>query len=412
MQTVLGSGDRGLYLVGMGTVTITILSAASLCIWLYLILARGGFWRARERLDDMPFEPDGWPDVVAIIPARNEAVVIAESMGSLLVQDYPGRLDVFVVNDHSEDDTAHIAEAVGKGAGRTVRVIQAADLPSDWAGKVWALSQGLKALHDTGRNPKYIWLSDADIAHDGDNLRRLVASAEADDLDMVSQMVILASGGFWANFLIPAFVYFFQKLYPFALVNDPHNRVAAAAGGCVLLRFQALQRIGGFLAIRDALIDDCSLARAIKDSGREGGGRLFLGLTQAARSLRPYHGLDGIWRMVARSAYVQLRYSVRLLGGTLFGMLLTYLAPPLVVLTLPWHGQIPAAVMAGLAWLLMTGSFIPILVYYRRPLVLSPLLPLAGLMYSAMTLDSAISHWRGRGGAWKGRTQGAMSLPE
>jgi len=404
-KSSLGSVETRLYLVAMENVTITALGAMSLCIWLYLILARGGFWRARERLDDMAAQPGAWPDVAAIMPARNEATVIRESLGSLLAQDYAGRLDIFVVDDHSEDDTAQIAIAAGKATSRTVQVITAKPLPPGWAGKVWALSQGLEAVRSGPASPRYIWLSDADIAHDRDNLRRLVSRAESDDLDMVSQMVVLASGGFWANLLIPAFVYFFLKLYPFALVNKPHQRVAAAAGGCVLLRRHALERAGGFSAIHGALIDDCSLARVVKDAGRDGGGRLYLGLTQAARSLRPYHGLGDIWRMVARSAYIQLRQSVWFLGATLVGMVLTYLAPPLVVLTMPWHAQTEAVLMAGAAWILMTGSFIPILRYYRRPIILSALLPLAGLLYSAMTLDSAMAHWRGRGGAWKGRTQ-------
>jgi len=395
----------------MANVTLLFLGAVSLSIWLYLILSRGGFWRARERLDGMAAGSGVWPDVAAIVPARNEAEVIRESLDSLMAQDYPGRLDIYVVDDHSDDDTARIAMA-RPAAGRSVQVIAAEPLPPGWAGKVWALSQGMKAIRARGSDPKYVWLSDADIAHDRDNLRRLVAEAEADDLDMVSQMVVLASGGFWANLLIPAFVYFFQKLYPFALVNDPRRRMAAAAGGCVLLRRRALDRAGGFSVIRGALIDDCSLARAIKDTGREGGGRLFLGLTRAARSLRPYHGLHGIWRMVARSAYVQLRHSVWLLGGTLAGMVLTYLVPPLIVLTAPWHAQMDTTLLASLAWGLMVGSFIPTLRYYRQPLVLSALLPLAGLLYSAMTLDSALAHWRGRGGAWKGRTQDSRMPPK
>lgn len=384
--------------------TITAMGGLSLAVWLYLLLARGGFWRTRERAAAHPPDQGAWPDVIAIVPARNEAEVIARSLESLLAQDYPGRLDIVVVDDHSDDGTAERARATAQHAGRRLELIQARPLPSGWAGKVWALSQGLEAAKQLNAAARYIWLSDADIAHDKSNLRRLVATAETGGHDLVSQMVVLATGGFWPGLLIPAFVYFFQKLYPFAWVNDPRRRTAAAAGGCMLVRRDALERIDGFAAIHGARIDDCALARAIKDRGRGRGGRLQLTLTTAATSLRPYRGLREIWRMVARSAYIQLRQSVALLIATLAGMTLTYLVPPAILLSAPWHSDATATTLAGLAWGLMASSFVPILHYYRRPLLLAPLLPVAGLLYGAMTLGSAISHWRGRGGAWKGRT--------
>jgi hopene-associated glycosyltransferase HpnB len=406
----VGSGGAPMYLEPMENTTMTALAAISLAIWLYLVFARGGFWRTAERLDDAPDGRGPWPDVVAIMPARNESEVIARSLGSLLAQDYPGRLDIIVVDDHSEDGTADQAEAAGRISDtHGLTVLRAAPLPPGWAGKVWAMSEGLRAVDATNPGARYIWLSDADIAHDTCNLRRLVSMAESGNRDLVSQMVVLSSEGFWAGLLIPAFVYFFQKLYPFAWVNDPRRRMAAAAGGCMLLRRGALDRIGGFSAIQSALIDDCALARAVKGEGGAADGGLYLGLTNAATSLRPYHGLGGIWRMVARSAYIQLDRSVLLLGATLAGMAITYLAPPAVFLSTPWHSGSLAALLSGAAWVLMTGSFLPTLRYYRRPLFLALLLPAAGLLYSAMTVDSAIAHWRGRGGAWKGRTQGTES---
>lgn len=383
----------------------SLIAAASLCIWAYLLVGRGGFWRADQRLDGLPGPRETWPAVIALVPARDEAEVVGRCIKTLLDQDYPGDLRVILIDDHSTDGTGACARDAASGTLRpdALTVIRSGSLPPGWAGKVWALAEGLRAAAGVAPDARYVWLTDADIAHDPVNLRRLVDKAEVEDLDLVSQMVVLVSDGLWARLLIPAFVYFFQKLYPFRWVNAPRHPLAAAAGGCVLLHRQALSRIAGFDAIQGALIDDCSLARAIKSRGREGGGRIWLGLTRSATSLRPYHGLPGIWRMVARSAYTQLRYSKVLLVGTLLGMAMTYVAPPLIVLAWPWHGASAAAVLAGLAWLLMALSFLPILRLYGQSAGFAPFLPLAGLLYGAMTLDSALAHWRGRGGAWKGR---------
>lgn len=395
---------------------LLIAAVLPLLAWLYLLPFHGGFWRGRERLDGAPGERADWPAVAAIVPARNEAEVVGQAMASLLRQDYPGALTVILVDDHSEDGTAEAATAAARGTERPERlqVRVSRDLPPGWLGKPWALSEGLRhadaAAPEAPPEASYVWLTDADIAHDPQNLRRLVAKAEAEDLDQVSQMVILRSEGFWARLLIPAFVFFFQKLYPFAWVNDHRRDVAGAAGGCVLLRRRALAAAGGFEVIKDALIDDCTLARAIAERGRPGGGRLFLALTSAAESLRPYEGLGGVWRMVARSAYTQLRHSLLLLLGTLLGMALVYLLAPAVALTFPWHGAgIPAA-LGLLVWAMMAGSFLPTLRLYRQPRAFALLLPLAGLLYAAMTLDSALAHWRGRGGAWKGRVAGGAAL--
>jgi len=385
------------------------LSLLSFGAWIVLVLFHGGFWRARQRLDGAPGELDRWPAVTALVPARNEADVIGECVTRLMRQSYPGRFRVVVIDDHSTDGTAAAAATAAARAGSAERlaVVRARALEPGWAGKVWALSEGHAHAGRAFPDTRYFWLTDADIAHDPSNLRRLVAKAEEDRRDLVSQMVVLTSEGFWAGFLIPAFVFFFQKLYPFAWVNDPGRRTAAAAGGSVLLRREALERIGGLAALRDALIDDCALARAVKGNRREGGGRIWLGLTTAARSLRPYHGLAGVWRMVARSAFTQLRYSVFLLAGTLAAMALLYWGVPIMVLAALATGRTAALLCALGAWALMTLAFIPTLRLYGKSLLAAPSLPLAGLLYSLMTLASAVAYWRGRGGAWKGRTLSA-----
>ncbi len=385
---------------------LTWLSLVSAAAWVFLLFGRGGFWRARERLDEMPLYDGPWPAVTALVPARNEAEVIGATVGRLLSQDYPGPFRVIVVDDHSDDGTAAAAReaAAASDTPHALTVIGARPLEAGWAGKVWALSEGLDHAATAYPDTRYIWLTDADIIHDPANLRRLVGKAEAGRLDMVSQMVRLVSEGFWAGLLIPAFVFFFQKLYPFAWVNDPARRTAAAAGGSVLLRREALERIGGFNAIRDAIIDDCALARTVQTGGRPGGGRIWLGLTTAAESLRPYHGLAGVWRMVSRSAFTQLRYSAALLVLTLAGMMLLYWGPPIVAAAAALRGATLPLGLSLLTWAVMALAFLPTLRMYRKPLIYAAALPLAGLLYSLMTLDSAVAFWCGRGGAWKGRT--------
>ena len=391
---------------------LTGIGLLSLAVWLYLIALRGGFWRAGERLNAAGSAPPVWPAVVAIVPARDEAAVIGPAVMSLLAQDYPGRLDVVLVDDHSSDGTARIAAQAAVKAGRpdALRAVPARPLPPGWSGKLWALAEG--ARHAAAHRPEaeFLWLSDADIAHDPDNLRRLVGKALAERRDLVSLMVALSCRGVWERLLIPPFVYFFQMLYPFSWSNDPRARTAAAAGGCVLLRREALARAGGFAAIKGALIDDCALARLIKH-GPPPGGRIWIGLATTARSIRPYRGLGELWRMVARSAYTQLRHSPLLLAGTLIAMTMTFLVPPALVVTLPAHGDGPAALAAGAAWALMAVSAGPTVALYRQPLWLAALLPVAAAFYGAMTADSARRHWRGRGGMWKGRVHPAAAAP-
>ena len=281
-------------------VALTILAAVSLAVWLYLLFGHGGFWRADQRLDAPGDVIGAWPAVAAVVPARNEAAVIGQTLRSLLAQDYPGDLVVIVVDDESDDGTA----AVARGAGDRVVVVGGVARPAGWVGKTWALAQGVEAAAAAAPEARYLWFSDADIEHGPGVLRALVAKAEVRRLDLVSLMARLHCASAWERLLIPAFVFFFQMLYPFRRVNDPARATAAAAGGCMLVRRAALAAAGGLDAIAGELIDDCALARALKP-----GGPIWLGLATESRSVRPYAGLGDIWDMVARSAYTQLRHS-------------------------------------------------------------------------------------------------------
>jgi hopene-associated glycosyltransferase HpnB len=380
---------------------LTALAALSLGNWIYLVGFHGRFWRGDQRLEQPDRALAQWPAVLAVVPARNEADVIERSIASLLDQDYPGRFQVVLVDDSSEDGTGDVARALAAShpQGSRLTVVQGTPLPAGWVGKMWAVHNGIRRADETDGDAPYLWLTDADIAHGPGMLRALVAKAEAGRLDLVSLMVLLHCRGAWERLLIPAFVYFFQKLYPFPRVNDPASRLGGAAGGCMLVRRAALRAIGGIEAIRGEVIDDCALGRALKRNGP-----IWLGLTEDARSIRPYEGLKDIWRMVARSAYDQLGYSPIALAGTVIGMFLVYLVPPAVALATPWHGNVVAGAMAGLAWLLMAWSCRPTLALYGRPAP-AALLPVAGLLYNLMTLDSALAYYRGRGGLWKGRAQ-------
>ncbi len=369
------------------------LSAASLAAWAWLLIGRGGFWKAGERLDEADDASGPWPPVTAVVPARDEADVIGPALDALAAQDYPGRLAIVVVDDASTDGTAAASRAaLADVAGE---VVPGAPLPRGWTGKLWALDQGIRRAAPDSR---YLWLTDADIVHAPDTLRRLVGKAETERLDLVSLMVRLRAETGWEKLLVPAFVFFFQKLYPFPRVNDPASGTAAAAGGCVLLRREAHQRIGGLAAIRGELIDDCALARAVKR-----GGRIWLGLADGSRSIRPYDRLADIWSMVARTAFHQLGYSIALLIATVIGMLALYAAPPLAVVAWPAHGDDAALALGALAWLAMAGCYRPTSRIYGRGWGEAALLPLAALLYTAMTVDSAWRHWRGRGGMWKAR---------
>mgnify|MGYP001563750487 FL=1 len=371
------------------------LSLLTLAVWCVLVFARAGFWRVRKPAPSPA--PAEWPTVVTVSPARNEADVIGRAVTGVLSQRYAGRLHLVVVDDHSTDGTADIARAAALsiGKGDALTVIGARDLPAGWSGKVWAQSEGLAAADKAAPEARYVWLTDADIWHGPNALAELVARAENEQRDLVSLMVRLRCDSAWERMIVPAFVFYFAKLYPFASIANPRSRVAGAAGGCMLARRSALARIGGFEAIRGELIDDCSLAAKIK-----AGGSIRLDLADDSISLRPYDDWQSLWNMIARSAYTQLHYSPWMLIGATLGMILTYLAPPVLALA-GGAGTWPA----WLAWLLMAISYRPMLREYRQPVWMAPLLPLTALFYLGATLDSARRYYLRRGGQWKGRSQ-------
>ncbi len=383
--------------------TFAALAALSLAAWLYLIVGRGAFWRAdKVRADTQPTELPSWPAVVAVIPARDEALTIGRTVLSVLRQDYGGALTLVVVDDGSRDGTAESARRAAAtcsdGAGR-LQILAGNELPVGWSGKVWAMDQGVRHADVVAPDATYVLLTDADIEHDASNVRILVGMAEAGRLDLVSLMVRLSTKGRWSRLLIPAFVFFFQKLFPFAWVNDARRPTAAAAGGCILVRRSALRQAGGMASIRANLIDDCALARRVKGSGA-----IWLGLTTAVSSLRPYEGLGDIWRMVARTAFEQLGHSFWLVLASVLGMVVLYLAPPACLISGLLMGDPVAAVMGTAAWLSMAVAYRPTLRLYGEPAWMALTLPLAGLLYTLMTIDSAWRSWRGRGGGWKART--------
>src|SRR6266487_1993109 len=379
------------------------IACASLAVWIYLIAARGGFWRAAARDDrEQPAEPRSWPAVAAVIPARDEADVVAESLGSLLRQDYPGPFAIVLVDDQSRDATAEAARACAarQGAAERLTIVAGRPLAAGWSGKIWAMKQGIEHVERPGNPPAYLLLTDADIAYAPDTLRTLVARAQAGNLVLTSLMAKLRCESLAERALIPAFIFFFQMLYPFSRVNRPRFTTAAAAGGCMLVRRDALVAIGGIEKIRGALIDDCALGRALKTIGP-----IWLSLTERARSLRAYPRVADVRRMASRSAYDQLRYSPALLLGTISGLALTFLAPPLLAV----FGSGVAQALGLAAWALMAIAYQPILRFYQVSPLWGAALPAIAAFYLAFTLDSAYQHLRGRGGLWKGRVQADLS---
>ncbi len=378
------------------------LAIVALAIWVYLVGFHGRFWLAGERDDWQGARPAAWPSVAAVIPARNEAEGVGETVRSLLAQQYPGESRIVLVDDNSTDATAAVAAAAASALGEENRleIVRGLNLPAGWTGKLWAVRQGIERAQAAPRAPDYLLLTDADIAYAPDVLADLVARAQAQQLVLASLMAKLNCTSFAERCHVPAFIFFFQMLYPFPWVNRGDRATAAAAGGCMLVRADVLAQAGGIEAIRGALIDDCGLAAKLKAHGR-----IWLGLTERVRSIRPYPRFDDIRRMVSRSAYAQLRYSPLLLLGTTLGLALTYLAPPLLAL----FGSGWAHVLGFAAWALMALAFQPTLRLYG----LSPLwglaLPVIALLYMLYTLDSAYQYARGRGGAWKGRVQANIS---
>lgn len=373
----------------------TIIAAAGLAVWIGLALFRGNFWRADQRLGDTA-APTAWPAVVAVIPARNKAPTIHRVVASLLAQDYPGSLTAVVVDDASLDGTAAAAEAANRD-GRLI-VATAPPLIAGWTGKLRAMDHGLAVARREFPDAAFVLFSDADIAYAPAVLRRLVAKAEAEHLDLVSVMAALHSQSLWERLLIPAFVFFFQKLYPFPWVKDRRRQTAAAAGGCMLVRIAALDAAGGLAAIRDLVIDDCALGALLKARGA-----IWLGLTPDVASLRRYDRLSEIWTMVARSAFAQLDHSTTKLLGTVVGMAIIYLAAPSAIIAGVFLGS-SAAIALGLVGLaVMVVCYRPTLAAYGLPEWWGLTLPLAGLLYTGMTIHSAVRHWVGRDTAWKGR---------
>lgn len=380
------------------TASLAIASAA-LAVWLYLMLGRGAFWRACVRDDEHSHEAlRRWPRIVAIVPARDEGELIAESLGSLLNQDYPGHFCVVLVDDQSTDGTARISRAAAAQAGASQRlaVVAGTPLPPGWAGKLWAMKQGVDHAAALPDPPSYLLFADADIAFSREALRRIVARAEAQHYVLTSLMVKLRCESPAERALIPAFVFFFQMLYPFAWVNRPSDPTAAAAGGCMLVRSDALARAGGLDVIRGALIDDCALGQKLKSVGP-----VWLGLSERAHSLRAYPGIGDIGRMVSRSAYDQLRHSPVLLAGMTAGLALTFFAPPLLAL----FGDGLPRLFGALAWGLMAFAFQPMLRFYGVSALWGIAMPAIAACYLIFTFESAYQYARGRGGLWKGRVQ-------
>ncbi|MCS0637018.1 glycosyltransferase [Streptomyces sp. LP05-1] len=428
--------------------------------WLWLLFGHGFFWRTDQRLPPRA-DPPRWPRVAVVVPARDEAAVLPVSLPSLLAQEYPGEAEIVLVDDGSTDGTGELARALAAHHGGLPLTVVSPGAPEPgWTGKLWAVRHGIALArsrdgagrkpedaerHDAGRQPaaagrrpetagqrreavvrepgttgresggagrgpEFLLLTDADIAHAPGSLRELVAAATTGGFDLVSQMARLRVATGWERLVVPAFVYFFGTLYPFRWVNSGRWGTAAAAGGCVLLRTALVDRARVPESIRQSVIDDVALARAV----RRAGGRVWLGLADRVESVRPCPRLGDLWRMVTRSAYAQLRHSPALLVGTVAGLAVVYLAPPVAVGAAlfalvagagsagwPVAG---AGVLGAVVWAVMAGTYLPMLRYYRQPLPLAPLLPFTALLYLAMTVDSAVRHHRGRGAAWKGRT--------
>lgn len=372
-----------------------LMAASALAAWGKLLFAHGRFWRTGTRLTPVnAVSASVWPDVAVVVPARDEAESIQPCLATLLQQDYKGRLSVIVIDDGSTDGTGDLARQVPDPHGR-LTVVTGRERPEGWSGKLWAVHQGEMVAREKVSADGFILLTDADILHSALHLETLVEKAQRDGLDMVSEMVVLNCESAAERLLVPAFVYFFAMLYPFEKVNDPTSEVAGAAGGTILVRRAMLERIGGVETVRGALIDDCSLASDIKRAG----GKLYLGHSTLAWSIRPYRGAGDIWRMIARTAYVQLRYSPIILLCTVIGMGLVWLAP--VYFALFGRGRV--RVMGGASLFLAVISFLPTLSRFRLSPLRALALPVVAAFYMAATIGSAVDHHRGRGVQWKSR---------
>jgi len=375
---------------------LNFLAAIPLAIWLYLLLARGNFWRPSEDKIE-PRRLEDWPHVVAVVPARNEATTISQAIASLAKQDYPGEFSIVVVDDHSEDGTAALAQQAANesGASQRLKIHSAAPLAPGWTGKLWALNEGISATSEKG--VEFFWFTDADIEHAPDTLRRLVFRAEKNSLDLTSLMVLLHANTFAERLLIPAFLYFFLLLYPPRWIANPNASTAAAAGGCILLRRNVLAPIGGIASICGEVIDDCALARAVKKNG----GKIWMGLTRVSVSLRGYGTFAEIRDLIARTAFTQLHYSFAFLAVALAGLFGTFLLPWILFFAYPGE----AWLLVDTAIALMTATFLLTVRFYNLSAAWALTLPFAAVFYGYATCVSAVRYWLGRGGQWKGRAQ-------
>lgn len=382
--------------------TLIVLVCLSLIIWLFLLLFWGGFWLSNQRIVSNNQDLEVYPTVWAVVPARNEAEVLPASLASLLNQDYLGDFLVVLVDDNSCDRTLEVAKETATQVNKTeqLKIISGKPLIEGWKGKLWAMEQGVNYAAQQTSPPDYWLFTDADIQHDLNNLSQLVTKAEIENLDLVSLMVLLRCQSIWEKLLIPAFVFFFEKLYPFPWVNNPNKALAAAAGGCILISNQALVDIGGIATIKDALIDDCSLAKAVKSQGNN----IWLGLSETTTSLRAYNNLKTIWDTIARTAFTQLNYSSLLLIGTVLGMGIVYLVAPLGLMIGIATSNWLIVGITFFTWLLMTITYLPTIKLYKLPITWAFSLPAIAFLYTLITIDSAIKYWQGKGGAWKGRT--------
>jgi hopene-associated glycosyltransferase HpnB len=370
----------------------------SLLIWLYLFLAHGRFWEIERYLLSAGKPTDVSARVAVIIPARDEAEVVGRSITSLLNQTGSHALHIYLIDDRSSDGTAEVARSAARAAEKSgqLTTIAGCELAPGWSGKLWAVQQGVETALRT--NPDFLLLTDADIEHALDSVASLVQVAESRSLDLVSVMVKLHCCTFAEKALIPAFVFFFFKLYPPARIRNPRRRAAGAAGGCILIRPEALERAGGIPAIRGEVIDDCALARRVKAAG----GRLWLGLSATTASTRPYGTFAAIGRMISRGAFNQLQHSSWMLLLAMLGLSATYLLPPLLVV---FTGHLVPTVLGAAAWLLMIVCFLPMVRFYGLKPLWAAALPLISIFYMAASVDSALRFWSGRGGQWKGRIQ-------
>lgn len=375
-----------------------LLATASAISWLVLFFFRGQFWRANQRLTNGTNSSIKLPEIVIIIPARNEEILLGECIRSLVEQTYAGVISIIIIDDESDDSTPKIVQS-WCDKNKNIRLINGTTPPHGWTGKIWAMAQGVKSAKKRHPNAEYYLFTDSDILHHPDNVSELIYKAINEKLALVSLIVKLRCKSIWEIFLIPAYIFFFQKLYPFSWVNDPKNITSAAAGGCMLVNCQELEKAGGLEAVRAATIDDCAMALIIKRTRP-----IWLGLTESTKSSRKYQFLHEITKMVCRTAFVQLKYSVINLLGTIIGMVIVYMVPLICIIIALMTKDILLLILGFFGWIIMFLAYIPTLKLYNRPFWEAGLLPISALLYTGMTLMSAYQYMFGKKPTWKGRS--------